>query len=70
MHEPDRFGGYACLLLPDVDAWLEELSYALDILKLDGVLLFTDSNSVYLGDSALGPVFERIGAAQNRCLCA
>jgi predicted TIM-barrel fold metal-dependent hydrolase len=28
---PDRLGGFACLPLPDVDASLEELSYALDV---------------------------------------
>ena len=55
---PDRFGAFACLPLPDVDASLEELSYALDILKLDGFVLFTNSNSVYLGDPVLEPVFE------------
>jgi hypothetical protein len=32
--------------LPDVDASLEELSYALDVLGLDGVVLFTNSNGV------------------------
>src|SRR6201997_1564949 len=57
---PDRFGGFACLPLPDVDASLEELAYALDALGLDGVVLFTNSNGVYLGDPALEPVFEEL----------
>ena len=57
---PDRFAGSACLPLPDVDGSLEELSYALDILGLDGFVLFTNSNGVYLGDPALEPVFEEI----------
>ncbi len=57
---PDRFGGFACLPLPDVDACLEELSYALDVLGLDGFVLFTNSNGVYLGDPALEPVFEEL----------
>ena len=54
---PDRFGGFACLPLPDVDASLEELSYAFDVLGLDGFVLFTNSNGVYLGDPTLEPVF-------------
>src|SRR5258707_12322275 len=54
---PDRFGGFACLPLPDVDASLEELTYALDILGLDGFVLFTNSVGVYLGDPSLEPVF-------------
>jgi aminocarboxymuconate-semialdehyde decarboxylase len=57
---PDRFKGFACLPLPDVDASLEELSCALDVLGLDGFVLFTNSNGVYLGDPALGPVFEEL----------
>jgi predicted TIM-barrel fold metal-dependent hydrolase len=57
---PDRFGGFACLPLPDVDGSLEELSYALDALGLDGVVLFTNSNGVYLGDAVLEPVFEEL----------
>jgi len=57
---PDRFGGFACLPLPDVDASLEELSYALDVLRLDGFVLFTNSNGVYLGDPVLEPVFEEL----------
>src|SRR5580692_8321842 len=57
---PDRFGGFACLPLPDVDASLEELAYALDILGLDAFVLFTNSNGVYLGDPSLEPVFEEL----------
>jgi len=57
---PDRFAGFACLPLPDVDASLEELSYALDVLGLDGFVLFTNSNGVYLGDPVLEPVFEEL----------
>jgi predicted TIM-barrel fold metal-dependent hydrolase len=57
---PDRFASFACLPLPDIDASLEELSYALDVLRLDGLVLFTNSNGVYLGDSALEPVFEEL----------
>ena len=57
---PDRFGGFACLPLPSIDASLTELSYALDILGLHGVVLFTNSNGVYVGDAALEPVFKEL----------
>jgi aminocarboxymuconate-semialdehyde decarboxylase len=57
---PDRFGGLACLPLPDVDASLVELSYALDVLGLDGFVLFTNSVGVYMGDAVLEPVFEEL----------
>jgi aminocarboxymuconate-semialdehyde decarboxylase len=57
---PDRFAGFACLSLPDVDTSLGELSYALDELHLDGVVAFTNANGVYLGDPALEPVFEEL----------
>ena len=57
---PDRFSSFACMPLPDVDASLEELSYAIDVLGLDGFVLFTNSNGVYLGDAVLEPVFEEL----------
>jgi predicted TIM-barrel fold metal-dependent hydrolase len=47
---PDRFGGFACLPLPDVDGALAELAYALDDLRLDGVVLFSNARGTYLGD--------------------
>jgi predicted TIM-barrel fold metal-dependent hydrolase len=57
---PDRFRGFACLPLPDVDASFVELSYALDVLGLDGFVLFTNSVGVYMGDAVLEPVFEEL----------
>jgi 6-methylsalicylate decarboxylase len=57
---PDRLASFACLPLPDIDASLEELSYALDGLKLDGLVLFTNSRGVYLGDATLEPLFEEL----------
>ena len=57
---PERFAGFACLPLPDVDSSLSELTYALDELGLDGVVAFTNANGVYLGDSKLDPVFQEL----------
>jgi predicted TIM-barrel fold metal-dependent hydrolase len=57
---PGRFASFACIPLPDIDASLEELSYAVDVLGLDGLVLFTNSRGVYLGDATLQPVFEEL----------
>jgi aminocarboxymuconate-semialdehyde decarboxylase len=62
--KPDRFGGYACMPLPDVDGALEELAYALDALKLDGVVLFSNSRGVYLGDDRFKPLFDELERRQ------
>ena len=57
---PHRFGGFACLPLPDVDGALTELTYALDVLHLDGVVLFSNARGIYLGDARLDPLFAEI----------
>jgi 6-methylsalicylate decarboxylase len=57
---PDRFAGFACLPLPDVDGALAELAYALDDLQLDGVLLFSNARGVYLGDSRFTSLFDEL----------
>jgi 6-methylsalicylate decarboxylase len=57
---PDRLASFACLPLPDIDASLEELSYAIDVLRLDGLVVFSNSRGVYLGDAALEPVFAEL----------
>jgi predicted TIM-barrel fold metal-dependent hydrolase len=60
LEHPSRFGSFALLPLPDVDASLEEITYALDILHLDGVGLFSSVNDRYLGDPLFDPVFDEL----------
>jgi predicted TIM-barrel fold metal-dependent hydrolase len=61
---PDRYGAFALLPLPDVDAALKEIDYALDVLKLDGIALFTNHNGVYLGDPVFDPIFARLAESE------
>lgn len=63
---PGRFGAFASLPLPDAVACVEEIVYAFDSLKLDGVIVETNANGVYLGAAELEPVYaelDRRGAA-------
>ena len=57
---PDRFGAFAILPLPDVEGALEQIAYALDVLELDGVSIFTNAGGRYLGDSYLDAVFTEL----------
>jgi predicted TIM-barrel fold metal-dependent hydrolase len=60
LEHPSRFGAFALLPLPDVDAALEEITYALDILHLDGLGLFSSYTGQYLGDPLFDPVFDEL----------
>jgi 6-methylsalicylate decarboxylase len=56
----ERFGAYAVLPLPDVDGALQEMEYALDTLKLDGLSLLTNVQGRYLGDPAYNELFDEL----------
>jgi predicted TIM-barrel fold metal-dependent hydrolase len=58
--QPDRFGLFATLCLPDVEGSLDELAHALDVLQADGVVLLANHRGVYLGDREFEPLFEEL----------
>ena len=57
---PTRFGVFAAMPLPDVDATLAEIAYAYDTLKVDGVGLFTSYGDKWLGHPSFRPVMEEL----------
>ena len=57
---PRRFGALASVPMPNMDDAIEETCYALDVLKLDGVILFTNSQGIYLGDQRMKPLFHEL----------
>ena len=57
---PDRFGGFATLPMLNTKSAIDELSFALDSLELDGVTLMTNYEGIYLGDVQFEDIFAEL----------
>jgi len=57
---PGRFGLFAVLSMPDVEASLQEIAYAFDVLHADGIGLKTNALGIYLGDQRFDPIFDEL----------
>ncbi len=55
-----RFGSFASLPLPDIDASLAEIAHASEQLKCDGFVLFTNYDGQYLGAPMFRPLLEEL----------
>ncbi|HXJ37292.1 MAG TPA: amidohydrolase family protein [Candidatus Eisenbacteria bacterium] len=63
---PGRFGLFASLPLPDVDAAMAEVAYCCDHLDVDGFVLLTNVGGTYLGDPSWEPVFRELSRREAR----
>ncbi len=57
---PTRFGALATVPMDDPEAANEEMAYALDVLKLDGVTASTHCQGAYLGETIYDPWFAEM----------
>ncbi len=55
-----RFGLLAALPLPDIEASLEEVAYAFDTLRADGIGLQTSYGALWLGDPVFAPLWQEL----------
>jgi predicted TIM-barrel fold metal-dependent hydrolase len=57
---PGRFGIFATMPMPHIEATLAEIAYAYDTLKVEGIGLFTSYGDTYLGNASFDAVFAEL----------
>lgn len=57
---PGRFGAFASLPMLDMQTAIDEAEYALDTLKLDGVMLLSNVCGRYLGEAEFDPLLAEL----------
>jgi predicted TIM-barrel fold metal-dependent hydrolase len=57
---PDRYGAFGMVPMHEPGRAIEEIAYALDVLKLDGLCMFTSYGEKYLGDAIFDPVLDAL----------
>jgi 6-methylsalicylate decarboxylase len=63
---PGRFGLFAALPLPDVDAAMAEIEHCSEHLDVTGFALLTNVGGTYLGDPSFAPVFRELDRRKAR----
>jgi predicted TIM-barrel fold metal-dependent hydrolase len=61
-----RFGLFASLPLPDVDAAMREIEHCTSTLPVDGFAVLTNIGGTYVGDASFEPVFDALDARHAR----
>lgn len=57
---PGRFGFFATVPMPDIDATLAEICYAFDTLHADGIGLMSNYGRIWPGDRRFAAVFDEL----------